>query len=124
VELAKDIKFAKMHVFSFSSRKGTAAYYMKPTVQWQIIKERSQILHYLDKQLGSQFREQFLGQEQVILTESCDDNQRAEVIGRTERYFIVKVEAQCKGIGKNQLVKVKPIENKTDCMLGRLVEIV
>ena len=124
VELAKGIKFAKMHIFSFSPRKGTSAYDMKPKVHMRIIKERSQILRSLDKQLRFQFRQQFLGQQQVILTESCDGDRQAGLSGRTERYFVVRLQSHCKGVGENQLVKVELTENKEDGMLGRFVGLV
>jgi threonylcarbamoyladenosine tRNA methylthiotransferase MtaB len=124
VELAKDVKFAKMHIFSFSPRKGTSAYEMKPNVPMRIIKERSQILRSLDKQLRFQFRQQFLGQQQVILTESCDGDRQAGLSGRTERYFVVRLQSHCKGVGENQLVKVELTENKEDGMLGRFVRLV
>src|SRR4030043_2347747 len=43
VELAKETGFAKMHVFSFSKRAGTAAASMQQTVNNEVIKSRSQM---------------------------------------------------------------------------------
>ena len=85
VDLAKDAGFAKMHVFSFSPRKGTAAANMQGTVNNKVIKERSMILRNLNIELGRKYRQQFLGETAEILLE----NVNGRVCGRSERYFMV-----------------------------------
>lgn len=86
VEMAKEVGFAKMHVFSFSPRKGTAAEKMEPKVNNEIIKERSSFLQKLDKQLAQKFRSQFTGEKVGIIIE--DEKKK---IGRCERYFEVQM---------------------------------
>jgi threonylcarbamoyladenosine tRNA methylthiotransferase MtaB len=123
VELAENIKFSKMHVFSFSPRKGTAAFSMRPKVDNRVVKERSQILHYLDKQLGFQFREQFLGQQQFILTETGPEGCKSAVSGRSERYFMVRLDSLKVPVQENKIVKVKLTKNSTDGLSGQLIEV-
>jgi threonylcarbamoyladenosine tRNA methylthiotransferase MtaB len=85
--LAKEVAFSKMHVFVFSSRKGTAAARMQPKVPPEVKKERSRILRDLDRELQSRFRAQFLGETAHVLMESTS----GRPTGRAERYFTVQV---------------------------------
>ena len=85
VEIIKEVAFSKTHVFSFSPRKGTPAARMQPAVPPELIKERSQILHELDRTLQQQFRQQFIGEEVSIIIETLDPPK-----GRCQRYFMVQ----------------------------------
>lgn len=87
VVLAEEVGFAKMHVFAFSPRKGTAAAKMRPRVAPAVMKARSQILRDLDRDLQARFRDQFLGQTAEVLIE----NHKGPLTGRAERYFEVEI---------------------------------
>ncbi len=87
VALAKEVAFAKMHVFVFSARKGTAAARMQPNVPAEVKKARSRILRDLDTILQGQFRSQFLGETAQVLIESTNGHAG----GRAERYFEVEI---------------------------------
>ncbi len=124
VNLAKHVGFAKMHIFSFSPRKGTPAANMQDTVDTKVIKQRAQILRVLNSRLESKFREQFLGETATILTENS--NQPVESLkverqpgGRCERYFMVYLENSDKGPDKNELIKVKLLKNAENGLLGK-----
>ncbi|UCC22436.1 MAG: tRNA (N(6)-L-threonylcarbamoyladenosine(37)-C(2))-methylthiotransferase MtaB, partial [Planctomycetota bacterium] len=69
VEVAKEVGFAKMHVFGFSARGGTAAAEMQDVVNNRVIKRRSEVLREVDAELGRRFREGFIGEECEILVE-------------------------------------------------------
>jgi threonylcarbamoyladenosine tRNA methylthiotransferase MtaB len=123
VQLAGDIGFAKMHVFRFSPRKGTAAAKMPDFIDIAVIKRRSEILRELDIELGRKFRRQFVGESANILIE----NQNGKPSGRSERYFMVNIE-QIKPQTKNQpcilnndIVKVRLVKNNKTSMTGRLL---
>ncbi|MEN6428714.1 MAG: tRNA (N(6)-L-threonylcarbamoyladenosine(37)-C(2))-methylthiotransferase MtaB [Phycisphaerales bacterium] len=88
VALAQEVGFAKMHVFAFSPRKGTAAATMRPRIAPAIIKARSKILRDLDQDLQCHFRAQFLGETAQVLIEENADGSPA---GRAERYFEVRI---------------------------------
>lgn len=93
--VAKEVGFAKMHVFSFSPRKNTAAYSMDNKLRPEVIKERSQRLREIDAELQENFRKQFAGEKVGVIVEETKP-----VKGRTERYFMVefdKSETQKKG---------------------------
>jgi len=120
VALAKEVGFAKMHIFSFSPREGTSAAKMQDTVTNSVIKSRSAMLRKLGKRLGRDFREQFVGEPDVVLLE----NGRGRICGRSERYFMVSVEGddfQCK---KNALVEVKLVKNTPDGAVGEFIRMV
>jgi threonylcarbamoyladenosine tRNA methylthiotransferase MtaB len=87
LEIAKDTGLAKIHVFRFSPRAGTAAAKMQPVVPSKVIKERSIMLHALDKQLQARFRRQFTGEKISILIEEPEP-----LSGRSERYFKAQVD--------------------------------
>lgn len=84
VEMANFAKFAKMHVFSYSQRKGTAAMNMEPKISSEIIAERSKFLRRLDAKLGREFRMQFVGEKVSAILETTSPAK-----GRSERYFMV-----------------------------------
>ena len=113
VRLARQTGFAKMHIFSFSSRAGTAAANFRPVVKPRVIKEKvKDFAEALDAELGFQFRQQFVGQEEMILTETANGN----CLGRCQRYFYVQIENPDKLITRNQLVKVKLLKNTNKLM--------
>jgi threonylcarbamoyladenosine tRNA methylthiotransferase MtaB len=115
VKLSEEIGFSKIHVFKFSARQGTAAARMKDFIDGNKINERSKILLDLEKQLGFNFRNQFIEKNETVLIEQ-DGKQ---ISGRSERYFIVNINkpknAKIK-LHKNDLVKVLLLKNTKDCM--------
>ena len=117
VNLAEYTGFAKMHVFKFSPRKGTAAAKMPNRVDNQVIKRRSEILRELDIELGRKFREQFIGESANVLIESHNGSPS----GRSERYFMVNVVQKEISdlkfhIKNNDLVKVRLLKNNNASM--------
>jgi len=115
VDLAKEAGFAKMHVFSFSVRAGTAAADMQGAVNNRVIKRRSRKLRELDSELGYKFRQQFVGEKDEILVEESG----GECKGRSKRYFVVHLEKTDGNLQKGQLVKVKVVENREDGVTGQ-----
>ena len=115
VLMAKSVGFAKMHVFTFSPRRGTPAASMQDIVEKTVMKTRSQILRDLDIELGRKYRRQFLGETAEILIEK--DTQW--LCGRTERYFRVYLKKNKPNAMKtNRLVRATLVENHEDGMLG------
>jgi len=116
VNLAKEVGFAKMHVFALSPRKGTTAANMQDTVDTKVTKERSKMLRDLDRQLQSNFRQQFIGEIAEVLLE----NSASRPQGRAERYFIVEIRNSHKYLKKDDLLKVRLIDNGPDRLIGKL----
>jgi len=116
VDLAKDVGFAKMHIFSFSPRKGTPAASMQDTIDNRFIKNRVRIMCDLNNELSCRFRCQFLGEFATVLTE----NSNQQPFGRSERYFMVYLEKSGKKPGNNELVGVKLLKNAENGLIGKL----
>ena len=116
VELAKEAGFAKMHIFSFSPRLGTAAAAMQGAVNNKVIKSRSQILRDLEAELGCRFRQQFVGERDMVLLENSD----GRPCGRSERYFMVYLEKTGKKLQKGELVSVRLVENSENGVIGQV----
>jgi threonylcarbamoyladenosine tRNA methylthiotransferase MtaB len=114
VDLAKNVGFAKMHVFTFSPRKGTAAANMQGAVDNRVIKKRSEILRNLDIELGLRFRQQFIGETAEILLE----NDNGQLRGRSERYFMVYLKKTQNKLKKNDAIRVKLLENRENGIIG------
>ena len=106
VDIAKQVGFSKIHVFSFSVRKNTAAEKMVKLfgkVSPQEIKRRSTILQQLDAELQEKFRQSCKGLKENILVEKTNPPQ-----GRCTRYFMIdlKDHPDAKTLPKGKLVNV------------------
>ncbi len=117
VRIAKDLGFAKMHVFAFSPRKGTPAAAMQNKVNTKVIKERSKILRELDAQLQREFRQQFIGETATVLIE----NGTSQPHGRAERYFMVYLGSHAQRVKRNDLVAVKLLEDSENGVIGEVL---
>ena len=118
VDLAKDVGFAKMHVFRFSPRKGTPAVAMQDAVDNRVIKRRSNILRNLDAQLSLNYRQQFIGETATVLLERGND----QAYGRSERYFMVYLKKTSQKLQKNEPLEVQLIENRKDGVIGQVIK--
>lgn len=117
--LAEEVAFAKIHVFAFSPRQGTAAARMQDKLPPQVTKQRSRILRDLDLDLQRRFRDRFIGETAQVLIETANGSPA----GRAERYFMVRVAAdpdQAKRPHNNTLVNVTITENAPDAVLATL----
>jgi len=113
-ELSEKIGFAKMHIFSFSSRPGTPAAKIKPALDKKITAERSRILRDLDIKLGQKFRQQFIGQTENVLIESVN----GLASGRSTRYFYVQLKDDPSLFSRNDIVKVRLLESAQSGLLA------
>jgi threonylcarbamoyladenosine tRNA methylthiotransferase MtaB len=118
VALAKEVGFAKMHVFGFSPRKGTAAAAMQHAVDSRVIKQRSRMLQNLNMELGRKFREQFVGENDEILVENNDGQPH----GHSQRYFMVYIKEDGPKPKRNEIVRVKLTKNTDKGAIGEVTE--
>ncbi len=81
------IKFAKIHVFPFSLRKGTKACELPNHLDEATKKERVKRLIATSKNLEIEYMEKFIGQEVVFIPEVYRDGY---LIGHTGNYLLVK----------------------------------
>jgi threonylcarbamoyladenosine tRNA methylthiotransferase MtaB len=82
--------FAKLHVFRYSIRAGTAAASMSGQVPPQVIAERSRQMHTLGERLEHAFRRRFIGRTLEVLWESDElDGSGLLWSGLTDNYLRV-----------------------------------
>jgi threonylcarbamoyladenosine tRNA methylthiotransferase MtaB len=101
-QLLQELPFAYFHVFSFSERNGTSAVKMKKKVDFNVKKERSQILRMLSGQKRRAFYEQQIGKTVTVLMEERNESDLFQ--GFTVNY--VKVGVPSKLDLSNKFVKV------------------
>ncbi len=87
-ELAKELQFAKTHVFRFSPRQGTPAARMQGQVRDEVKKARSERLLQLNEFDAQQFRHQFLGDTAEVLIEG---KKHGRWEGLTDNYLRVEL---------------------------------
>ena len=85
LEVCRIVQFAKIHVFPFSLREGTAAAEFTPRIPPDMIRNRADVLNHLDNELQEKFRRQFIGEKVNVIVEN-----ESPVYGRCERYFMVQ----------------------------------
>ncbi|OQY06068.1 MAG: tRNA (N(6)-L-threonylcarbamoyladenosine(37)-C(2))-methylthiotransferase MtaB [Planctomycetales bacterium 4572_13] len=110
INVAKEVGFSKIHTFSFSIRKNTAAEKIAKllgTVSPQEIKRRSTVLQQLDTELQQHFRQSCTGLTETILIEKINPPR-----GRCSRYFMVDVGGQPKRrcVKKGDVVDITILE--------------
>jgi threonylcarbamoyladenosine tRNA methylthiotransferase MtaB len=104
VDLVKQLKFSRLHVFPYSKRKGTKAAEMLEQVDDKIKKARSRILHDHGKQLMQEFAAQYLGQTVEILLERKGE-------GLTSNFIRCYFDGSKEELGEQKNVLVKKIKN-------------
>ena len=82
------IKFAKIHVFPFSLRKGTKAEEMKNPVDEVIKKERVKKVLEISKKLEIEYMKKFVNKDVIFIPEVKKDGY---LIGHTGNYLLVKL---------------------------------
>lgn len=109
----KKIKLYQMHIFPFSRRSGTKAYYMPNQIPEQIKHTRVEILKKLDEQNRDSFENNMIGKIEQVLFE-----QRAGEYfeGHTKNYvkLYMKTEQDLSGILQNVLIYEK-IDDRLIC---------
>ncbi|GFO70893.1 threonylcarbamoyladenosine tRNA methylthiotransferase MtaB [Bathymodiolus japonicus methanotrophic gill symbiont] len=91
-DFIKQIGFGNIHIFTYSTRRGTKAATLPDPVQQTIKKQRSQQLHQLAEQMKKNFLIQNLGGSQDILWEGQKeeiDATKHKVFGYTPNYLRV-----------------------------------
>ena len=103
-KLIEQLPFSYLHVFPYSSRRGTEAHQVKDNVPGNIKKQRSLILTQLVGQKSLEIRESFLGQRETVLIENQRDKNSGWLKGHTGNFIPVTLEGA--DSLKNSLVPV------------------
>ena len=93
VALAKEVRFAGMHVFPYSPRPGTSAPYMGPLVDSETMGRRMSEMLALARVQASEFREASLGSVRPVLWERSGVREGGpRLVGLTDSYLRVVAE--------------------------------
>jgi threonylcarbamoyladenosine tRNA methylthiotransferase MtaB len=93
----QEMDFAKLHVFRYSPRPGTAAAMMPGQVDEATKRSRSARMQALSEQGARRFRERFVGRVLPVLWESVEgiDQEGWRNSGLTDNYLRVRIVAPC-----------------------------
>ena len=103
LEFCKEAGFARIHVFSYSPRSGTAAAKMTGQVPDKVKKERSRQMLALAEESTAKFKDSFAGEEMDVLWEKQTDG--GDWTGITGNY--IRVFAKSKDNLSNKKSKIK-----------------
>lgn len=111
LEVMREVKFAKVHMFPYSERKRTRAALFPNKVPQASIQERKQIV-LREAELGAfHLRQNYVGRKMRVLTE--DDR-----AGHTENFLNVVLSQE---IPRNEIVEVFFEANSPEGLIGRIV---
>ena len=94
IQAVKDIKFMRTHVFPFSPREGTKAFFMNGFVGAAEAKERCETVKKAAKETAEAIYTSQTGEVQTLLTEKRNQHYSS---GYTEYYFPVRVQPVVQG---------------------------
>lgn len=114
---AKEMGFARMHVFPYSQRPGTRAAQMPGQVPEQVKKQRAAEMQLVAQQLQRAFGKRYLGKTVRVLAERGKEGQFE---GHTENFMLVSFTSKTDVQGK--IVPVRVLQECDGMFLGQLVE--
>ncbi len=92
LDFVTQVNFARLHVFPYSERAGTAATRLPNPVPKVKRAERAAQLRVLGQQLAATYRARFIGQTLPVLWERCNENQVWR--GLTDNYLVIRTTAE------------------------------
>jgi len=92
--LIEEVPFSYLHVFTYSPRKGTDAYFMKENLPKAIKKERNRRLTELGKRKSLEFRKSFSDKTVHVLAEGSREGATGKLRGHTEHYIPVSFDGE------------------------------
>jgi threonylcarbamoyladenosine tRNA methylthiotransferase MtaB len=98
----EDVRPSRLHVFSYSDRKGTVSYGMKDKVPPETVKRRADELIRAGEALRREFAAGFIGRQVEVLIEQKDEG--GSFTGYTGEYVDTRI--QDPSFKKGDLVKV------------------
>lgn len=107
MQFAKEIGFARMHVFPYSIRPGTRAADMPNQVPENVKKQRAAQMQQVAEELHRQFCRQYIGTEAFVLMERGKDG---IFEGHTENYMTVTVKSDKALQGKIVPVRITGLQ--------------
>ena len=121
VDYVKEIRFGRLHVFSYSPRPGTAAAQFPDQVPSPVKKARARRMIALGKELSLQFHQKYVGQSLNVLWETAvgADENGLRWTGYTDNY--IRVTAHGPDNLFNTVTRVKIEAAEEDRVYGRVL---
>ncbi len=116
INFAKEIGFAKAHVFAYSRRSGTMAYNMLNQITRAEKSRRSKLMIEATAKTESDFIKSYLDKTVEVLFESQENNY---AVGYTKNYLYVKVKSDIAHTG--ELLNVKITDCEKEFAIGEIV---
>jgi threonylcarbamoyladenosine tRNA methylthiotransferase MtaB len=116
--LAEEIGFAKIHVFPFSPKKGTAAANMPLQISKAVKSERAALLMGLSERSGQTYMRSFIGKTLSVLFEQSCDSETFE--GYATNYIKTRAKSFSDITNKICTVNVEHIQG--DCVYGSILQ--
>ena len=104
ISFIKDCGFHMLHVFPFSARENTKAYYMKDQINPQVKAARVKVLLDLSKELWDNYTTKFVNQDVEVLIEKFDGQYN---FGHTSNYIDVKIPDKSQKVGQKIQIKLQ-----------------
>ncbi len=112
LEIMREVKFAKVHMFPYSPRARTRAATYPNQVPQAVMNERRQIVLRESEKLAFELREAYVGKKMKVLIED-----EKEGFGHTENFLPVVCQFPVK---RNTIVEVECIKNTPEGLSGKL----
>jgi len=112
LKLLEDSYWTKLHVFSFSSRRGTLAAQLTPVVPEPVIAERSQILRELSLKRYTAFMQSQIGKEKEVIFEKPAKGQENVWQGHTENYIPTLTYSPSAETKRSKTLKLEKVEGE------------
>jgi threonylcarbamoyladenosine tRNA methylthiotransferase MtaB len=108
-----------LHVFPFSAREGTKAFYFSDRIPEKTIKARADQLRKLGKQKENRFYDTFIGREVEVLVEGRKETENSvrSARGLTDNYLKVLIE-NGESLNQNDLVRAIPSSNQNGLLIA------
>ncbi|HBO43679.1 MAG TPA: tRNA (N(6)-L-threonylcarbamoyladenosine(37)-C(2))-methylthiotransferase MtaB [Planctomycetaceae bacterium] len=105
----EEVGFAKIHVFRFSPRPGTAAAEMGDRVPADVQRERAARLAQIESRLRTAYFESLLGRDLEVLVEGTAGDRSGTLVGTSARYVPVELAGPTEWIGRLVCVKAEKV---------------
>ena len=119
IKTCNDAMFSKIHIFPYSKRPGTSAYYSNNFVDNSIIKERSKLLEEISSYYQQQYLNQMVGTPLKVLWENTKSfNSELYWAGLSETYS--RVYSKSEELLQNTITSINIDIAKEDYLIGTI----
>ena len=112
VQIVKEVKFARVHIFPYSPRKKTRAALYPNQVPQQVLQERKARLAREAERAAFELRQEFVGRKMEVLVEGGNE-------GHTMNFLPVLFPND--SVPAGQIVICELVENRPDGLVGRIL---